>query len=345
MEKFTEILFEEMPGQNGNLGVITLNRPAVLNALSHPMFRALKSQLTTWGSAENIKAVVIKANGRAFCAGGDIRYAYERGRAGDKTLPEFFGDEYEVNRLIYNFEKPFIALLDGLTMGGGAGISITGSHRVATANFSFAMPEVSIGFYPDVGMGYFLSRMPYKIGFYMGLTGERITVEDALALELVDFVVDSNCLEAIVTKLAETELKDDADVAEVLKYFATPVGDSQLMAYDAEIQTCFSKNKMEEIFSTLENYPSAWCETVAAMINTKSPTSLKVTLRQLLAYSRMPYDECIKMDYFLTRNFLTEHDFFEGVRAVIIEKDQRPRWSPAKIKSVKDEDVERFFEK
>jgi enoyl-CoA hydratase len=343
MENLAEILFEEITGQAGNIGLITLNRPAVLNALNHNMFRELTKQLTTWGNASNIKAVVIRANGRAFCAGGDIRYAYERGKAGDQTLPGFFGDEYKMNRMIYNFPKPFIALMNGLTMGGGAGISINGSYRVATPNFSLAMPEVNIGFYPDVGMGYFLSRLPYKIGFYLGLTGERATYEDCLALELVDVVVESDALDNIVAKLADAKIENDAQVAEVLKYFSVPVGKSQLMAHDAEIQTCFAKQKVEDIFNTLENYPSAWCETVAAMINTKSPTSLKVTLRQLLSYARMSFDECIESDFRITSNFLTAPDFFEGVRAAIIDKDQHPRWNPATIRAVSDADIEKYF--
>jgi enoyl-CoA hydratase len=289
----TEILFEEISGQHGNIGLITLNRPKVLNALNHNMLLALQGKLDEWESAKQVQAVVIRAIGRAFCAGGDIRLAYEYGKAGDTLVHQFFDDEYKLNRCIYNFSKPYISLIDGITMGGGAGISILGSHRVVTNNFSFAMPETAIGFYPDVGMGYFLSRLPFKMGFYLGLSGARINAEDSLALGLVDAVVAPDVLDQIIEKLASAILQDEADVSEIINYFAAPIAKSELLEHEAEVQTCFSKKTFEEIFAALEHYPTPWCEMLAASINTKSPTSLKVTLRQLQMYSRLEFDECI----------------------------------------------------
>ncbi|MES2216918.1 MAG: enoyl-CoA hydratase/isomerase family protein [Pseudomonadota bacterium] len=342
MTNAADILFEEITGVGGNLGLITLNRPQVLNALSLNMITSMYAKLTEWDSAAQIKAVVIRAEGRAFCAGGDIRLAYEIGRAGADN-PEFFDVEYKLNRFIYNFSKPFIALMNGLTMGGGAGISITGSHRVVTRNFSFAMPETGIGFYPDVGMGYFLARMPCKIGFYLGLSGVRITAEDCLALQLVDAMVAPESLEKIIAKLADTKLQNEVEVNEVINSFALPVGKSELLDHEAEIQTCFSKNTFEEIFNALEHYPTPWCEVVAASINTKSPTSLKVTLRQLQTYGRLQFNECIEFDLRLTRQFLLGHDFYEGIRAAIIDKDQSPNWSPTKMNEVSAAVVEKYF--
>jgi enoyl-CoA hydratase len=343
MQQTADVLFSEIAGQAGDLGIIMLNRPQVLNALNHDMMVAMHQQLTAWESANNIKAVVIQAQGRAFCAGGDIRLAYEKGRTQDPQVHAFFADEYTNNRLIYHYAKPYIALMDGLTMGGGAGISILGSHRVATENFSFAMPETGIGFYPDVGIGYYLARMPAKIGFYLGLTGARITPHDCLALNLIDAIVPVDAFPKILEKLAASPLNNDATISEAINFFAKPVEKSELLTHEAEIQTCFSKNTYEEIFSALENYPTPWCEQVGAIINTKSPTSLKVTLKQLQTYARLSFDACMELDERLTRRFLQGHDFYEGVRAAIIDKDQTPHWSPAKIKEVFAVEVEKYF--
>jgi enoyl-CoA hydratase len=343
MTESAEILFEEYQGQGSTIGIITLNRPQVLNALNHTMLLAMHEKLVVWAAAEAIQAVVVRAQGRAFCAGGDIRFAYERGKAAAAAAQLFFEDEYKVNQAIYNYPKPFIALMNGLTMGGGAGISIPGSHRVATVNFSFAMPETGIGFFPDVGMGYFLTRLPFKIGFYLGLSGARISSEDCLALHLVDTIVAADSFDKIIAKLADTRIQNDTEVSEIINSFAEPVGKSELINHEAEIQTCFTKNTLEEIFAALEHYPTPWCEQLAAIINTKSPTSLKVTLRQLQSYARLPFDECLVMDKQLTKHFIHGHDFYEGVRAAIIEKDQSPHWSPAKFTDVSAATIEKYF--
>jgi enoyl-CoA hydratase len=338
-----DILFEEYTGQGGKIGVITLNRPHVLNALSHNMLLAMHEKLVEWAESEAIQAVVVRAEGRAFCAGGDIRFAYERGMAAAAAAQLYFEDEYKVNQFIYNYSKPYIALMNGITMGGGAGISIPGSHRVATANFSFAMPETGIGFFPDVGMGYFLTRLPFKIGFYLGLSGVRISSEDCLALHLVDTIVAPDSFDKIIAKLADARIQNDAQVSDIINSFAVPTVKSELMNHEAEIQTCFTKNTLEEIFDALEHYPTPWCEQLAAIINTKSPTSLKVTLRQLQLYARLPFDECLLMDKQITKHFIHGHDFYEGVRAAIIVKDQSPHWSPAKFADVSAATIEKYF--
>ncbi len=186
----SDILFEELSGRDGNIGLITLNRQKALNALNHQMFLDLNAQLAEWETADHIKAVIIRAaEGRAFCAGGDIRYAFQKKLENDPTLPLFFRDEYQLNLRIFHYPKPYIALLDGITMGGGAGISLHGSHRIGTERLVFAMPETSIGFYPDVGASYFLSRLPYKVGFYLGLTSARITYNDCFWLGLINYFV------------------------------------------------------------------------------------------------------------------------------------------------------------
>src|SRR3989338_2126316 len=193
-----EVLFEEIAGQGGHLGVITLNRPQILNSLNQTMIDAMYAQLNKWAIAPDIKAVVIRAApGRAFCAGGDLRFTYERFKNKDPLLSTFFRDEYQLNRLIYHFPKPYIALLDGITMGGGVGISIHGSHRVATENLLFAMPETGIGFFPDVGGTYFLPRLPGRIGYYLGLTGARIKTDDCVTLGISQHKVTRDKLSAL----------------------------------------------------------------------------------------------------------------------------------------------------
>jgi enoyl-CoA hydratase len=346
MQLKSEVLFEEMQGQAGNLGVITLNRPEVLNALNQTMFNAVDKQLEAWDHDDHIKAVVIRAvEGRAFCAGGDIRAAYEKAKAKDPALPEFFGDEYRMNKRIYHFSKPYIALMDGITMGGGVGISIHGSHRVATDRYLFSMPETGIGFYPDVGATYFLPRLRNKVGYYLGLTGAKIDYQDCFVLGLIDHVVGRDAFPDILKKLADTPFSKnpDAAVSDILNFFHAPVGESVLFTRLPAIEVCFSKNTVEEIMKALEYFPDAWCQLTETVMSTKSPTSLRVTLRQLQEGSKLKFDACMDLEYQLTRRFIQGHDFFEGIRAVVIDKDYAPHWRPAKLDAVMAADVDSYF--
>lgn len=340
----SEVLFDEITGFEGNLGIITLNRPKALNALNHAMFIAMDKQLQAWETQANIKAVIIRAvEGRAFCAGGDIRHAYELKKANDPSLAHFFRDEYRLNLRIHHYPKPYIALLDGITMGGGAGVSIHGSHRVATDHLVFAMPETGIGFYPDVGATYFLAQLPYKMGIYLGLTGAKISYADCLAVGLVQEVVAQEAIAKIIPALAERALPDKKAVTEVLKQYAVNTPASELLQRKKEIETCFAKNTVEEIVAALENYPSEWCQQTATLIKTKSPTSLKVTLHALRESQHLNIDRTMQMEYGLTTHFIQGHDFFEGIRAVVIDKDQNPQWRPARLTDVTAEEVEKYF--
>ncbi|MDR3491259.1 MAG: enoyl-CoA hydratase/isomerase family protein [Gammaproteobacteria bacterium] len=346
MNETSEILFTRMPGEKGDLGIITLNRPQVLNALNHAMFIALTQQLTKWQDDSHIKAVVIRAAaGRAFCAGGDIRYAYEQGLAKNPELINFFGDEYKLNKQIYHFPKPYIAMMDGITMGGGVGLSIHGSHRVATKRLIFAMPETAIGFFPDVGATYFLPRLKNKMGYYLGLSGAKILYNDCLALGLVDQVVEEDSLLNIINLLASTSLEKNADavVCEIINNFAVTVEDSHLVQHKLAIEKCFSKATVEDIITALDHYPDVWCQQVANELKTKSPTSLKITLRQLQQGSKLNFDECMDLEYRLTNRFINNHDFFEGVRAAIIDKDQNPIWQPATLEDVNEAAIDNYF--
>ncbi len=346
MNRTSDIIFTQIPGHDGDLGIITLNRPQVLNALNHGMFTALNAQLIKWETDNTIKAVVIRAaEGRAFCAGGDIRYAYEQGRAHNPDIANFFGDEYKLNLRIYHFSKPYVAFLDGITMGGGVGISIHGSHRVATKRLVFSMPETSIGFFPDVGGTYFLPRLKNKIGYYLGLSGVRILYNDCLALGLVDQVVAEESLSEIINLLVTTSLEknSDARVSEIINSFSVTVEDSDLMKHESAIEKCFSKKTVEDILSELEHYPDAWCQTAANIMKSKSPTSLKITLRQLQLGAKLNFDECMQLEYRLTNRFLNSHDLYEGIRAAIIDKDQNPHWQPQKLEDVKPEIIDYYF--
>lgn len=341
----SDILFEEISGTAGKLGLITLNRPKALNALSHEMFNVLDHHLSIWETSSTIKAVLIRAvEGRAFCAGGDVRQAYERKLSQHPQLSNFFHDEYALNRRIFHYKKPYIALLDGITMGGGAGISIHGSHRIATEKLVFAMPETSIGFFPDVGGSYFLSRLPYKSGFYLGLTGEHIPYQDCYALGLVDEVIQSDTQHDLINALVNSEIPDKMSVNKIIKPFATSVPDSLLLNNKQEIVTCFDQPSVEDILHALHQSKNTWSQKVAKIIETKSPTSLKVTLQALLQGENLDFDACMDMEYRITTNFLHSHDFFEGVRAALVDKDRNPQWKPAKLAEVSNAEVKRYFE-
>jgi len=338
------IIFEELSGRSGNLGVITLNRQNALNAINHQMIIDMNKQLMEWETADQIKAVVIHpAEGRAFCAGGDIRNAYEKAK--DPNLSQFFRDEYLLNTRIHHYAKPYIAFLDGITMGGGVGISIHGSHRVATEKLTFAMPETGIGFFPDVGATYFLPRLPFKMGFYLGLTSARISYNDCIAIGIANHCVASDSYAKLIHAIADAALFENpkAKISEVVDQFAVSYPPSKLLEHKEEIESCFSKTTIEEIIQALKNIGNEWCLQTVETLRTKSPTSLKVTLNALLKGSKLSFDECMRMEYRLTCHFLQGKEFFEGIRAVVIDKDQKPQWNPSQLKDVKEKEVEQYF--
>lgn len=345
MTTTSEILFDVMPGKSGDLGIVTLNRPQVLNSINLHMIKALHAQLKVWATMTSIKAVVIRAvPGKAFCAGGDIRLTYERSKKGEDAT-EFFFDEYHLNQCIFHFPKPYIALLDGITMGGGVGISIHGSHRIATENLLFAMPETAIGFFPDVGGTYFLPRLPGYLGYYLGLTGARIKTDDCVSLGIAQHKVTQDQLSALLVALAEGEFSQDAkaSVTQIIKQFESPIT-SSLMASRTELDACFAKRSMEEIVQALQHASQPLCQDAANLLLKRSPTSLKVTLRALQEHATMSFDECMQREFGLAAHFVKGHDFIEGIRAVIIDKDQAPAWRPAILADVTHKEVAHYFE-
>jgi enoyl-CoA hydratase len=332
--------------RRGAAGVVTLDRPQALNAVTHAMVRALYAQLLAWAEDAAVTRVLITAGpGRAFSAGGDIRALYDLGRAGrHEEALAFWREEYILNALIKRYRKPYVALIDGIVMGGGVGISIHGSHRVAGDRFQFAMPEVGIGFFPDVGATWFLPRMPGETGTWCALTGERMARADATTARIATHAVAT----ARFGELAEA-LCGTVSVDAVLAAFADAPGEGTIMRRCAAIDRLFAADRVEDVLDALDRAAAsdvadaAWAQETAAAIRAKSPTSLKIALAQVRRGSSLPFDECMRTEFRIVSRLIHGHDFYEGVRAVIIDKDNAPRWRPATLAEVADAEVERHF--
>jgi enoyl-CoA hydratase len=338
----TDILFE----RRGAAGVVTLNRPDALNAVTHAMVRALAEQLRAWDVDPAITRVVVTAaGGRAFCAGGDLRALYDLGRAGrfDEALG-FWWDEYRLNAFIKRYRKPYVSLIDGVMMGGGVGIAIHGSHRVAGDGFRFAMPEVGIGFFPDIGATWFLPRLPGEAGTYCALTGERIEAADATALGIATHRVPSARLPDLLDGLCSL-----VPVDALLAAFAEPVTAGPLKLHQQAIDLLFAADQIEDILSALDAVGRAsgpdtdFARRAAATIRTKSPTSLKIALMQLRRGETLDFEACLRTEFRIVSRVVTGHDFYEGIRAVIVDKDHSPAWQPATLDAVSDAAVAGYF--
>ncbi|HXW24343.1 MAG TPA: enoyl-CoA hydratase/isomerase family protein [Xanthobacteraceae bacterium] len=337
MGPVSDILFE----RRGAAGLITLNRPQALNAVNHAMVTALARRLEDWAHDPAVTRVVIRAAGeRAFSAGGDIRALYELGRAGRQAdmLP-FWRDEYRLNSFIKHYPKPYVALIDGIVMGGGVGISVHGSHRVAGEKFQFAMPEVGIGFFPDVGATWFLPRLPGETGAYCALTGERLRAADAVAAGVATHHVVAARFPDLIDALAGT-----VSVDAVLAAFAEPPGQGDLAGLRPAIDRLFAGDSVEEILAALDaGGPHPWAAKAAATMRTKSPTSLKVALAQVRRGAGWSFSDCMRAEFRIVSRIVYGHDFYEGVRATIIDKDNAPRWQPADLAAVTEAAVEEHF--
>ena len=330
-----------------HIGLVTLHRGHALNALTLPMILALQHQLQEWRDDSSIHAVVVQATaGKAFCAGGDVRWLYDAGRASNPQQMQFFWHEYRLNHFIHHFNKPYIALMDGVTMGGGVGISMHGSHPVASERFLFAMPETGIGFFPDIGASYLLSRCPGVFGMYLGLTGNRLGAVDAHALGLVKQLIAAEKFQDTLSRLIDADLSTDAHnkVDACLQHFAMPSPPAPILALQPAIQSCFNATDVESIMSELAKVDDAWHRETQDILRKKAPLSLKVTLAQLHKAKSMDFAECVKMDYCLVGHFMRDHDFYEGVRALLVDKDKSPHWQPNTLSSVTRANVADYFE-
>ena len=334
--------------KEGGTGFITLNRPKALNALTLDMIRAIMPQLQDWRDDPTIKAVVIVGAGdRAFCAGGDVRAVYEAGRNGGSLTAEFFRDEYRLNRMIHVFPKPYVALIDGITMGGGVGLSVHGSHRVATEKTMLAMPETGIGLFPDVGGTYFLPRLPGELGLFLALSGWRLGAADALYCGLATDFVKSEDIPDLLEAFATASWAGDSDaervVDEIIEGMQSDSETASLASRRDLIDRCFAKPSVEAILDALDAEPDDWAAKVAGIIRRQSPTSLKVTFAQVRKGGAMPFDRAMVEEYRMSQAFMAGPDFYEGIRAVLIDKDQQPKWQPGDLASVTPEIVEGHF--
>ena len=339
-----EVLF----AREGQLGLITLNRPSALNALNLSMIQEMQRQLVIWKADDSIKAVVLQAApGNAFCAGGDVRWLYNSGKVGDPEQMKFFWHEYRLNHFIHHFGKPYISLMDGITMGGGVGVSMHGSHPVASERFIFAMPETSIGFFPDIGASHLLTRCPGHLGIYLGLTGNRLGPEDAMKAGLVKQVVASERMPLLLKALLKANLSENAHarVDACVHAFAKPESSEYSSQIKPLIDVCFSYPTVEMIRESLESSDETWAIGVDNSIDKKSPLSLKVTLAQLQKARGLSLAECLKMDYDLVGHFIRDSDFYEGVRALLIDKDKNPAWKPSRLDLVSESMVVNYFER
>jgi len=324
----------------GRAGFVTLNRPRALNSLTLPMIETMDARLTAWATDPGIDVVVVRGAGdRAFCAGGDVRAIWRAGKDGDPLTRDFFRAEYRLNRRIKTYPKPYVALIDGVTMGGGVGVSVHGSHRVATEHTIFAMPETRIGLFPDVGGSHFLPRLEGKLGLYLGLTGVRLKAADARFAGVATHYVDSAQLPDVEAALAES----GSDVNATLAGHTSDPGPAPLATYRAAIDRCFAGVTVEGIIAALEDEGGAWAEEALEALRVASPTSLKITVEELRRGAKLDFDASMSMEFRLSQACLARHDSYEGIRAALIDKDNAPNWQPADLADVSAELVAAHF--
>jgi enoyl-CoA hydratase len=325
----------------GRVGRLTLNRPKALHALTTEMCRRMTAALLAWQADPAVQLVMIDHSGeRGFCAGGDIRMLYESAAADGRLAREFFFTEYRLNELMFRYPKPVIAFLDGVTMGGGVGISRPARFRVATERTTFAMPETGVGLFPDVGGGWYLPRMPDHIGLWLAMTGAKLKAADCELVGVASDYVES----ARLPELKAAIVEDPAAVERLLTEFEGDPGRPSIAQHQDEIAKIFSLPSVEAIMAALEAADSDWAREQLAILGEKSPQTIKVAFRQLqrggLAKS---FADNMAMEYRIAVRVVSRHDFREGVRAIIIEKDNAPRWNPASLDAVGEGLIDKIF--
>jgi enoyl-CoA hydratase len=323
---------------------ITLNRPQALNAITLDMALAMTALLRQWESDPNVGAVLLDgAGGRAFCAGGDIRALYDAAKTGDSLPARFWATEYKLNVLIARYPKPLIAVMDGLVMGGGVGLSAHAAHRVVTERSAIAMPEVGIGFFPDVGACFLLARARGYIGTYLALTGDRIGAADAIHCGFGDVHVPADRLGELPSVLAGC--RNSAQVRADLEGLSAAPAPSRLPKEREWIDACFGADELETIVTRLSACHAEAARAALGVMRKASPTSLKVALRNIRSAATFKkVEESFQQDYRIALACIAGHDFREGIRATIIDKDRNPRWRPDKIEAVTPDIVDRHFQ-
>lgn len=334
----SEVIFEE----RGCAGLITLNRPSALNALTLPMIRDMHSHLTAWAGDRRIERIVIRGSGeKAFCAGGDIRQLRAWGLAGDARAIAFHREEYQLNALIKHYPKPYVALVNGIVMGGGVGVSVHGSHRLCGERTGFAMPECGIGLFPDVGATYFLPRLPGQLGTYLALTGARLGQADIAWCGIATHTIRGDSFDLVVDDLA-----GGAEIEETCSRHAHLAGEPLLPRLMPAIERCFGADSIAGIISRLRAESgdlAQWAAETLAGLQAKCPISLRIALRQMRDGRTMNFDECMRTEFRIVSRVLKGTDFYEGVRAAIIDKDNRPQWSSKGPEEISDPELARYF--
>ncbi len=327
----------------GTLGRITLNRPEALNAINHGMVKRIDAALESWRNDPSIAAILIDGAGeKAFCSGGDILHLYENGRENPEIGRPFWADEYRLNAKIAHYPKPYIAVMDGITMGGGVRLAVHGTHRIVTERSLVAMPEVGIGFLPDVGGTFILAGAPGETGLYLGMTGARMNAADAIFAGFADVYVPSNNIAELVQLLATGHNVDRA-----IAQFASQAFNVELAEKQQDISEAFSKNSALGCVLQLGEMAergNEWAARAFKAISRASPTSVAATFYAVLnAADFDTLEECLAMEYRFAYRTLNMHDFYEGVRAVLVDRDRNPKWKPSRLQDVTEEMIDEVF--
>lgn len=328
-------------GREGRVGRLTLDRPKALHALTRDMCAAMTDALLAWEADPDVDLVIIDHSGeRGFCAGGDIRTLAESGGSDGAAARDFFFTEYRLNHLLFTYGKPVVAFMDGITMGGGVGISQPARYRVATERTTFAMPESGIGLFPDVGGGWYLPRLPGRTGWWLAVTGARIKSADCLALGLATHFVESTKLDTLKEAIAA----DPAAVERLLAGVSSDPGLAPVNAVRADLDRLFAGDSVEAIVAALEADGSEWAKAQLEALRTKSPQTLKIVMRQFAKGAAMSsFADNMALEYRIASHVVQMPDFLEGVRAVIVDKDNAPRWSPPRIEDVTEATLDAIF--
>lgn len=324
-----------------NVGRITLNRPQALHALTQTMCELMIAALLDWEADPEIEMILIDHSGeRGFCAGGDIRMLAESGAGDGVAARAFFHTEYQLNHLLFHYDRPVVAVMDGVVMGGGVGISMPAHYRIATERTTFAMPETGIGLFPDVGGGWYLPRLPGKAGLWLALTGARIKGADCMRLGIATHFVEFGAVEG----LKKAIVADNRNIDDILAKFRADAGKAPLASTEQDLNRLFVGDSVEQIFEFLEMDSSDWGKAQLAVLKTKSPQTLKVAFRQLQAGAQFTdFADNMAMEYRIGARVVQRHDFIEGVRAVIIDKDNAPKWNPDTLEGVTDALLDEIF--
>ena len=333
----------------GKIGRLRLNRPRAIHALNEPMCRAMIDALVAWRSDPDVELVLLDhapspdgdpKYSRGFCAGGDVRAVAESGKGDGVAARAFFHTEYQLNHLLFTYAKPVVSFLDGIVMGGGVGIGLPARYRVATERTIFAMPEATIGLFPDVGGGWYLSRLPGRVGQYLALTGHRLDGAECINLGLASDYLTSDTLEDAKARIAAAP----TEIEEILGDLGAPVPEAAIVAREGDINRLFESDRLEDIYTALETQGGTWGAATLATLKTKSPQTMKVSLR-LLAEGRQMVDFAAEMaqEYAVGSRVVVRHDFLEGVRAVIVDKDNAPVWNPDTPEGVSDDLIDAIF--